>query len=119
MLLANSVNLIDGDCHIRCQRDKAHHEEGRGVVRGGNGGQHVGELRDGHDEHDPERQRLRTVLKPCAALDEEGRDGAGEQQGEAAVGGVVGDAVVGVGEVPQVVGDNPEPQHIGPDHVLG
>ncbi len=58
------------------------------------------------------------MLQPCAALDEERRDGACQKQCQAAIGGVVRDAVVGVGEVPKIVGDDPGPDHIRPDHVL-
>lgn len=46
------------------------------IVRGRDGGEHVGELRYRHHEHDPERQGLRPVLQPRAALDGERRDGA-------------------------------------------
>lgn len=58
------------------------------------------------------------MLRPCAALDEERRDGAGQKQRQTAVGGVVRDAVVGVGEVPKIVGDDPGPDHVRPDRVL-
>ena len=115
---ADAVELVSRQRHVRRQREQAHREERRGVVRGRDGGEHVGELGHRHHEHDPQRQRLRPVLQPRAALDEERRDGAGQKQRQAAVGGVVRDAVVGVGEVPKVVGDDPGPDHVRPDHVL-
>ena len=58
------------------------------------------------------------MLEPCASLDEEGGDSAGNEQSCTGIEGVVSHAVVHVREVPQIVSDNPEPQHIGPDHVL-
>ena len=116
--LADAIELIGRQRHVRHQCEQAHHEERRGVVRGRDGGEHVGELGHRHHEHDPERQRLRPMLEPCAARDEERRDGAGQKQRQAAVGRVVRDAVVGIGEVPKVVGDDPGPDHIGLDHVL-
>ncbi len=114
---ANPGELPDGNRDVGGQGDEAHDEERGGVVRRGDGREHIGELRHGHDEHDPKRQRLRAVLQPGALLDEERRDGAGQQKRQAAVSGMIGDAVVGVGEVPQVVGDDPRPDHVGPDHV--
>ena len=77
----------------------------------------VGKLRDGHDEHDPQRKRARAVLQPRAALDEKRRDGAGKEQRQTAVDRMVGDAVVGVGEVPEAVAQDSSPQHVRPDHV--
>ena len=58
------------------------------------------------------------MLEPRASFNEEGGDGAGNQQCSTRVEGVVSHAVVHVREVPQIVGDNPEPEHIGPDHIL-
>ena len=58
------------------------------------------------------------MLEPCASFNEEGGDGAGNQQSRTRIEGVVSHAVVHVRKVPQIVGDDPEPQHIGPDHVL-
>lgn len=57
--LADAVELIGRQRHVRRQCEQAHHEERRGVVRGRNGGEHVGELGHRHHEHDPDRQRLR------------------------------------------------------------
>lgn len=111
--------LVDRDARVECQGGGADDEERGGVVRGWDRGDSVSELRDRHDEHDPQAQGLGAVLQPGAALDEERGNGAGEQKGQAAVSGMVGDAVIGVGEVPQVVGDDPGPDHIGPDHVTG
>ena len=112
------MELVDRKRHVRREREQAHHEERRGVVRGRNGGEHVGELGHRHHEHNPKGQRLRPVLQPRAAFDEERRDGARQKQRQAAVGGVVRDAVVGVGEVPKIIGDDPGPDHIRPDHVV-
>lgn len=115
---ADAVELVGRKRHVRRECEQAYYEERRGVVRGRNGGEHVGELGHCHHEHNPEGQRLGPVLQPRAALDEERRDGARQKQRQAAVGGVVRDAVVGIGEVPKIVGDDPGPDHVRPDHVL-
>lgn len=56
--LADAVELVDRKRHVRREREQAYHGERRGVVRGRNGGEHVGELGHRHHEHDPEGQRL-------------------------------------------------------------
>ena len=114
---ANLTELPDGNGRIGRQRHRAHREKHRGVVRGRHRGDAVGELRDRHDEHDPQAQRVRAMLQPGAALDEKRRHRAGDQQRQAAVEAVVGDAVVRVGEVPEIVRQDPAPEHVGPDHV--
>lgn len=80
------MELVGRKRHVRRQRDQAHREERHGVVRGRDGGEHVGELGHCHHEHDPQCQCLRPMLQPCTALDEERRDGAGQKQRQAAVG---------------------------------
>lgn len=54
MTRANSIELVGCQRHVGCQRDKAHHEKRRGVVRGGNLRERV-ELRQRHGEHGIQR----------------------------------------------------------------